>query len=149
MRTSGIFCSFLLWDFVTSLVSQWQCPSSARYSGLKHPEQRAARAPSSRRRQPVLRAAPGPAPASNTPTFSLKTPPAKARSPPYQQKRLCVLRLSQATLIFQMSIRNWMTRTASLSPPVTPPASETKITSPQKSPLILCEPEIIPGRGLL
>lgn len=33
----------------------------------------------------------------------------------------------------KMSIRNWVTQTPSSSPPITPPASETKTTSPRKA----------------
>ncbi|XP_062971248.1 denticleless protein homolog isoform X2 [Cynocephalus volans] len=69
---------------------------------------------------------------SNTPTFSIKTPPAKARSP--------INRRGSASSVspkppssFKMSLRNWVTRTPSSSPPITPPASEAKITSPRKA----------------
>lgn len=69
---------------------------------------------------------------SNTPTFSLKTPPAKTRSP--ISRRGSVSSVSpKPPSSFKMSIRNWVTRTPSLSPPITPPASETKITSPRKA----------------
>nr|KAF6396579.1 denticleless E3 ubiquitin protein ligase-like protein [Rousettus aegyptiacus] len=69
---------------------------------------------------------------SNTPTFSIKTPPAKARSP--ISRRGSVSSVSpKPPSSFKMSIRNWMTQTPSSSPPITPPASETKITSPRKA----------------
>ncbi|XP_037351528.1 denticleless protein homolog isoform X1 [Talpa occidentalis] len=69
---------------------------------------------------------------SNTPTFSLKTPPAKARSP--GGRRGSVSSGSpKPPSSFKMSIRNWMTRTPSSSPPITPPASETKLMSPRKA----------------
>lgn len=69
---------------------------------------------------------------SNTPTFSIKTPPAKARSP--ISRRGSVSSISpKLPSAFKMSIRNWMTQTPSSSPPITPPASETKITSPRKA----------------
>uniref|UniRef100_A0A5F9D5I9 Denticleless E3 ubiquitin n=1 Tax=Oryctolagus cuniculus TaxID=9986 RepID=A0A5F9D5I9_RABIT len=69
---------------------------------------------------------------SNTPTFSIKTPPAKARSP--INRRGSVSSVSPKPLSsFKMSIRNWVTRTPSSSPPITPPASETKIMSPRKA----------------
>uniref|UniRef100_G7NUM1 Denticleless E3 ubiquitin n=1 Tax=Macaca fascicularis TaxID=9541 RepID=G7NUM1_MACFA len=69
---------------------------------------------------------------SNTPTFSIKTPPAKARSP--LNRRGSVSSVSpKPPSSFKMSIRNWVTRTPSSSPPITPPASETKITSPRKA----------------
>ncbi|XP_007185043.1 denticleless protein homolog isoform X1 [Balaenoptera acutorostrata] len=69
---------------------------------------------------------------SNTATFSLKTPPAKTRSP--ISRRGSVSSVSpKPPSSFKMSIRNWMTRTPSLSPPMTPPASETKIMSPRKA----------------
>ncbi|KAM6218377.1 denticleless protein homolog isoform 2-T2 [Rhynchocyon petersi] len=69
---------------------------------------------------------------SNTPTFSAKTPPAKTRSP--------ISRRASASSVspkppssFKMSIRNWVTQTPSSSPPITPPASEKKISSPRKA----------------
>uniref|UniRef100_A0A8C9PWB2 Denticleless protein homolog n=1 Tax=Spermophilus dauricus TaxID=99837 RepID=A0A8C9PWB2_SPEDA len=69
---------------------------------------------------------------SNTPTFSIKTPPAKTRSP--ISRRGSVNSVSPKPLSsFKMSIRNWVTRTPSSSPPITPPASETKIMSPRKA----------------
>ncbi|XP_054418791.1 denticleless protein homolog isoform X2 [Pteronotus mesoamericanus] len=69
---------------------------------------------------------------SNTPAFSIKTPPGKARSP--VGRRGSVSSVSpKPPSSFKMSIRNWMTRTPSSSPPITPPASETKITSPRKA----------------
>ncbi|XP_012493780.1 PREDICTED: denticleless protein homolog [Propithecus coquereli] len=69
---------------------------------------------------------------SNTPTFSIKTPPAKARSP--ISRRGSVSSVSpKPPSSFKMSIKNWVTRTPSSSPPITPPASETKIASPRKA----------------
>ncbi|KAI2521370.1 denticleless E3 ubiquitin protein ligase homolog [Homo sapiens] len=69
---------------------------------------------------------------SNTPTFSIKTSPAKARSP--INRRGSVSSVSpKPPSSFKMSIRNWVTRTPSSSPPITPPASETKIMSPRKA----------------
>ncbi|XP_004387594.1 denticleless protein homolog [Trichechus manatus latirostris] len=69
---------------------------------------------------------------SNTPTFSAKPSPAKAQSP--------VSRKGSGSSIspkpppsLKMSIRNWITQTPSSSPPVTPPASETRIPSPRKA----------------
>nr|KAF6413122.1 denticleless E3 ubiquitin protein ligase-like protein [Molossus molossus] len=69
---------------------------------------------------------------SNTPTFSIKTPPAKARSPISRRGSISSISPKPPSS-FKMSIRNWMTRTPSSSPPITPPASETKITSPRKA----------------
>uniref|UniRef100_A0A0P6JAI6 Denticleless protein homolog n=1 Tax=Heterocephalus glaber TaxID=10181 RepID=A0A0P6JAI6_HETGA len=69
---------------------------------------------------------------SNTAAFSLRTPPAMARSP--IRGRGAVTSVSPKPLSsFKMSLRNWVTRTPSSSPPITPPASETKITSPRKA----------------
>ncbi|XP_052056716.1 denticleless protein homolog isoform X1 [Apodemus sylvaticus] len=69
---------------------------------------------------------------SNTPTFSVKTTPAKTRSP--ASRRGSISSVSPKPLSsFKMSLRNWVTRTPSSSPPVTPPASETKILSPRKA----------------
>nr|XP_044986689.1 denticleless protein homolog isoform X1 [Jaculus jaculus] len=68
---------------------------------------------------------------SSTPTFSIKTPPAKTRSP--VSRRGSTSSVSPKPLSsFKMSLRNWVTRTPSSSP-VTPPASETKISSPRKA----------------
>ncbi|XP_004578722.2 denticleless protein homolog isoform X2 [Ochotona princeps] len=68
---------------------------------------------------------------SNTPTFSVKTPPAKTRSPISRRGSVSVS--PKPLPSFKMSIRNWVTRTPSSSPPITPPASETKTTSPRKA----------------
>ncbi|XP_012667311.1 denticleless protein homolog isoform X2 [Otolemur garnettii] len=69
---------------------------------------------------------------SNTPTFSIKTPPAKTRSP--MSRRGSVFSVSpKPPSSFKMSIKNWVTQTPSSSPPITPPASEMKITSPRKA----------------
>ncbi|XP_041491263.1 denticleless protein homolog isoform X1 [Microtus oregoni] len=69
---------------------------------------------------------------SNTPTFPVKTTPAKTRSP--VGRRGSTSSVSPKPLSsFKMSLRNWVTRTPSSSPPVTPPASETKISSPRKA----------------
>ncbi|EPY74277.1 denticleless protein isoform 2-like protein [Camelus ferus] len=69
---------------------------------------------------------------SNTPTFSLKTPPAKTRSPISRRGSMSSVSPKPPSS-FKMSIRNWMTQAPSLSPPITPPASENKITSPRKA----------------
>nr|KAF6315977.1 denticleless E3 ubiquitin protein ligase-like protein [Pipistrellus kuhlii] len=69
---------------------------------------------------------------SNTPTFSFKNSPGKTRSP--ISRRGSVSSISpKPPSSFKMSIRNWVTQTPSSSPPLTPPASETKITSPRKA----------------
>ncbi|XP_036058614.1 denticleless protein homolog isoform X2 [Onychomys torridus] len=69
---------------------------------------------------------------SNTPTFLVKITPAKTRSP--VGRRGSISSVSPKPLSsFKMSLRNWVTRTPSSSPPVTPPASETKISSPRKA----------------
>uniref|UniRef100_A0A8C6ICF8 Denticleless protein homolog n=1 Tax=Mus spicilegus TaxID=10103 RepID=A0A8C6ICF8_MUSSI len=69
---------------------------------------------------------------SSTPTFSVKTTPAMTRSP--VSRRGSISSVSPKPLSsFKMSLRNWVTRTPSSSPPVTPPASETKISSPRKA----------------
>ncbi|XP_006834259.1 PREDICTED: denticleless protein homolog [Chrysochloris asiatica] len=69
---------------------------------------------------------------SNTPTISDNTPPAKAQSP--NSRRSSILSVSpKPPSSFKMSIRNWMTQTLSSSPPITPPVSETKISSPRKA----------------
>ncbi|XP_064133006.1 denticleless protein homolog isoform X2 [Loxodonta africana] len=69
---------------------------------------------------------------SNTATFSAETPPAKAQSP--VSRRASVSSVSpKPRSSLKMSIRNWMTQTPSSSPPITPPASETKILSPRKA----------------
>ncbi|XP_049724487.1 denticleless protein homolog isoform X1 [Elephas maximus indicus] len=69
---------------------------------------------------------------SNTATFSAETPPAKAQSP--VSRRASVSSVSpKPRSSLKMSIRNWMTQTPSSSPPITPPASETKIPSPRKA----------------
>lgn len=69
---------------------------------------------------------------SNTPTFSVKSTPAKTRSP--VGRRGATSSVSPKPLSsYKMSLRNWVTRTPSSSPPVTPPASETKISSPRKA----------------
>ncbi|XP_021481838.1 denticleless protein homolog [Meriones unguiculatus] len=68
---------------------------------------------------------------SNTPTFSVKTTPAKTRSPVGRRGSISVSPKPLSS--FKMSLRNWVTRTPSSSPPITPPASETKIPSPRKA----------------
>ncbi|KAM4814933.1 denticleless protein homolog isoform 4-T4 [Thomomys bottae] len=68
---------------------------------------------------------------SNTPMLSIKTPPAKVWSP--VSRRSSTSSVSPKPLpSFKMSLRNWVTRTPSSSP-ISPPASETKITSPRKA----------------
>ncbi|ELV12943.1 Denticleless protein like protein [Tupaia chinensis] len=69
---------------------------------------------------------------SNTPTFSIKTPPAKSRSP-INRRGSASSASPKPPSSFKMSIKNWVTLTPSSSPPVTPPASETKIMSPRKA----------------
>lgn len=68
---------------------------------------------------------------SNTATFSIKTPPAKTRSPISRRGSVSVSPRPLPSC--KMSIRNWVTQTPSSSPPITPPASETKTTSPRKA----------------
>ncbi|XP_075386214.1 denticleless protein homolog [Tenrec ecaudatus] len=67
---------------------------------------------------------------SNTPTLSAKTPPAMAHTP---TSRDSFCSISPKPLSLKMSIRNWMAQTPFSSPPITPPASETKIPSPRKA----------------
>ncbi|XP_012870723.1 PREDICTED: denticleless protein homolog isoform X1 [Dipodomys ordii] len=68
---------------------------------------------------------------SNTPSLSIKTPPAKVWSP--VSRRSSSSSVSPKPLpSFKMSLRNWVTRTPSSSP-ISPPASDTKITSPRKA----------------
>ncbi|XP_023610546.1 denticleless protein homolog isoform X4 [Myotis lucifugus] len=69
---------------------------------------------------------------SNTPTFSIKTSPGKARSPISRRGSISSISPKPPSS-FKMSIRHWITQTPSSSPPITPPASETKITSPRKA----------------
>ncbi|XP_060040295.1 denticleless protein homolog [Erinaceus europaeus] len=69
---------------------------------------------------------------SSTPTFSLKTPPARPRSPGRRRGSSSSVSPKPASS-FKMSLRNWVTQTPSPSPPVTPPASETQLTSPRKA----------------
>ncbi|XP_017454503.1 denticleless protein homolog isoform X2 [Rattus norvegicus] len=69
---------------------------------------------------------------SNTSTFSVKTTPVTTRSPVSRRGSSSSVSPKPPSS-FKMSLRNWVTRTPSSSPPVTPPASETKISSPRKA----------------